>query len=203
MFLVPLVIALGSSCSPLDREDGPVTEVIHARYEVDLLGKGRAIFALPAGHRSIRGFRWVPDPDSSDSWQTARIRLVWDGDDPELAGIDLPLGRFVLPEPDKNGKMNASVLINRRPMPYRSGGRLILDADGPIRGSFRVDSGPIVPGSEFRGYLRAEVVSEGRESGPDPSIEIEGDDAGVPESPVRYWYDRRPGPAPPSDADRG
>jgi hypothetical protein len=205
MFLVPLVIALGSPCSPPDREDGAGADLIHARYEVDLLGKGRAVFALPAGRRAIQGFRWIPAPDSPGSWRSARIRLVWDGDDPGRAGIDLPLGHFVLPEPDEqgDGEANAPVLINRRAMPYRSGGRLVIDADGPIRGSFRVDSGPIGTDFEPRGYLRSEVVPTGERSGPDPQIEIEGDDAGVPAPPVRYWYDRRPAPDPAPDADRG
>ncbi|RUL83192.1 hypothetical protein [Tautonia sociabilis] len=168
---------------------------ILARYEVDLVGLSRAVFALPDGPRTIRSLRWIPAPGSTDSWRSARLRLIWDGDDLDSPGVDLPLGLLLSPEPGAAG--GGSLLVNRRPMPYLRSGRLVIDAEGPVRGSFRLDTRPGAEVLRTRGYLRAEVVP-----GPSPT-DSPGDSPRNPEHDgapaVRYWYDRRPGPGPTAD----
>ncbi|QDV33000.1 hypothetical protein [Tautonia plasticadhaerens] len=201
--VLSLAIAIGPTPPPPPQRGAPEVEVIHARFEVDLIGRSRAVFALPAGPRVIKRFRWVPDPDSpGPAWRAARLRIAWEGDDPEGAAVDLPLGRFVEPVEGRRDDPDGPVLANERPMPYRERARLVLDAEGPIRGSFRIDSGPVGPALQDRGYLHAEVVGEGGGPGPNPPPgEIGREGPGVSTPAVRYWYDRRPGPAP--EAARG
>lgn len=203
--VLSLAIAIGPTPSPPPQGGPPEVEAIHARFEVDLIGRSRAVFALPPGPRVIERFRWVPDPDSpGPAWRAARLRIVWEGDDPEEAAVDLPLGRFVSPVEGRQDAPDGPILANDRPMPYRERARLVLDAEGPIRGSFRIDSGPLGthPGPTPRGYLHAVVVGEGGDPDSDPPPgEIEQEGAGEPSLAVRYWYAQRPGPAP--EADRG
>lgn len=164
---------------------------IRARYGVDLVGRSQAVFALPKGPTTVRSFRWTPEEDAPDgAWRSARIRLVWDGDDPEEAGVDLPLGRLVTP-----GEGEESHYVNMRAMPYRKSARLVIDAGGEVRGMVEIVTGPGTAEDRERGYLRAGVVSEGSESGSDDPGEI-GENRGDGSPPgVRYWYDRRPGPS--------
>ena len=158
--LAPAILALAPSPG----------EAVHARYAIDLDGRSEAIFALPKGPRTIRHFRWEPEPGTpSEVWRSARLRLVWDGDDPEEAAVDLPLGAFVTPpEGDREG-----AFINRRAMPYRRSGRIVIEADGPVRGTFRVvaDAGGI--GGRGAEYLYA----------------APGD---VPGRAATYWRGRHP-----------
>src|SRR5690606_1916884 len=101
---------------------------------------------------------------------------------------------FVAPEGGAAGRPPR--FINRRPMPYRRGGRLVIDAEGPVRGSIRLDAGPGGSDLDDRGYLRAAVGGEGDEGDapPPPSGGIREERPGDPGPPVRYWYDPSPGP---------
>jgi hypothetical protein len=190
--MVPLFVGIGLLGTPGLQVSPAEGEAIQARYEVDLLGKSRVIFALPPGPRTIQAFRWVPAPNSSDTWKSARLRLVWDGDEPELAGVDVPLGHFVRTDDER-----PAPFVNRRAMPYRRHGRLVLDAEGPVRGSLRLETVPGATTLDDRGYLRAKLQSEPTEVEQEAPLNSEN----VPENPgresdpsVRYWYDRDPGP---------
>ena len=127
-------------------------EVVHARYAIDLDGRSEAIFALPKGPRTIRLFRWEPELGTPpDVWRSARLRLVWDGIDPEEAAVDLPLGAFVTAPKGRRG----GPFINRRAMPYRRSGRIVIEAIGPVRGTFRVDAFAGGVGNRGAAYLHA------------------------------------------------
>ena len=187
------LVALGppAAVAPDDGEG----ESIRALYVVDLVGRGRATFALPEGRRTIGRFAWVPDPEAPGSWRSARLRLVWDGDDPDGAGVDVPLGRFVATRTAAGGGAPATY-VNRRPMPYRRGGRLIIDAEAPVRGTFRLDLGPGGPDLDGRGYLRAARGTEGGTDaeGPSGPVGARSGGSGGASPPVRFWYDEGPGP---------
>ncbi|MEW4569845.1 hypothetical protein AB1L88_18425 [Tautonia sp. JC769] len=192
MSIVPLLAGIGLLGTPGSQASPAEGEVIQARYEVDLLGRSRVIFALPPGPRTITAFRWVPDPDSPDSWESARLRLVWDGDDPERAGVDVPLGQFARTDDDRPGSF-----VNDRAMPYRRLGRLVLDAEGPVRGSLRLETVPEATILDDRGYLRATLRAEADEAGREPPLNSEnvGENHEREIDPaVRYWYARDPGP---------
>lgn len=192
MSILPLLLTLGI-LGNLGLQDAPAEgEVINARYEVDLLGKSRVVFALPPGPRTIRTFRWVPASGSSDSWKSARLRLVWDGDNPERAGVDVPLGRFVRTDADLPAEF-----VNHHVMPYRRTGRLVLDAEGAVRGSLRLETAPGAITLDDRGYLRAKLQAEPNtteEGSPLNSENVSEIPEGGSGPSVRYWYDREPGP---------
>lgn len=160
------------------RDDGP----IRARYVVDLAGRSAATYTLPAGPWTIRRVVWVPEPGSPDDWRSARLRFVWDGDEPEAAGVDLPLGLLLTEDRgDRPTRYRSG-----RSMPYRRGGRLLLDAEAPVRGVLRLD---LEPGGEMvdeRGYFRAVVTDETQ------GLAADGDGD---EPSIRCWYDDEPGPA--------
>ena len=101
----------------------------------------------------------VPTPKTAEAWRSARLRLVWEGDDPELAGVDLPLGAaFGLPERSMPYRSllvgrNAMTWYNYFPMPYRRQALLQIEAEEPIKGKVRVRT---LPGVDPRaGYFRA------------------------------------------------
>jgi hypothetical protein len=148
------------------REDLPGAEV--ARYPVEALGRSTLVFELPAGPRTIRALEVVPTAATARAWAATRLRLVWDGDEDDPPGVDLPLGlacgrvegsapyRSLLTGQTDDG------WYNRAPMPYRRQARLRLDAPGPIRGLIRVITVPEV--DPDAGYFRASVeeVDESR-----------------------------------------
>jgi len=199
MAIVSLVLGVGilglpSGSATADGEPG----AIRARYEGDLVGQAQATCALPAGPRTIRRFVWVPDPEAPGAWRSARLRLIWDGDDPDRAGVDVPLGRFVSPVPeradaDRDGSASPRRFVNRRSMPYRRSGRLVIEAEDPVRGAFRLD---VEAGLGSRGYLRAAIHERERSDAERPSGPEDGrsEGAGGVSSPVRFWYDEQPGP---------
>ncbi|WP_169974758.1 hypothetical protein [Tautonia rosea] len=195
MSIVPLLFSLGMLGTSAPQGAPAQGEVITARYEIDLLGRSRVVFALPPGPRTIQAFRWMPASDSSEIWKSARLRLIWDGDDLERAGVDVPLGRFVSPG---DGDDPPTEFENRRAMPYRRNGRLVLDAEGPVRGSLRLQTAPEASKLDNQGYLRAQLSAEPSEDEQSPS----SNSGNFSENPVsgsgravRYWYDREPGPS--------
>ena len=160
------------------RDDGP----IRARYVVDLAGRSAATYTLPAGRWTIRRVVWLPEPDLTDAWRSVRLRFVWDGDEPEAAGVDLPLGLLLT---DDRGDRPTRYQTGRS-MPYRRGGRLLLDAEAPVRGVLRLDLEPGGDMVDERGYFRAAVDDETERA-------AEGADGDEPS--IRCWYDDEPGPA--------
>lgn len=192
MAILPLLLTLGIPGNHGLQSSPSEGDAINARYEVDLLGKSRVVFALPPGPRTIRSFRWFPASGSSDSWKSARLRLVWDGDDPERAGVDVPLGRFVRTDDDLPAEF-----VNHRLMPYRQTGRLVLDAEGAVRGSIRLETAPGATALDDRGYFRANLQAEPNPAEDGPPLNSENVSE-IPEGgsrpSVRYWYDRDPGP---------
>ena len=156
MLLLPLALLIGSLDDPIPTRAGSASEIIRARYEVDLIGRSHAVFALPAGPRTITSFQWSPAPDAPDNWKAARLRLVWDGDDLESPGVCLPLGEFVTSS-QKDDELDVKTsrhFMNRQRMPYRRSGRLVLDAEGPVRGSLLLITEPGATILDEQGYLR-------------------------------------------------
>jgi len=198
--MIALGIALGVEARTAPLPDSQEADVIDAVYRVDGVGRSQVVFKLPPGPRTITSIEWQPaDGTSEHVWRSARLRIVWDGVEPESAGVDLPLGRFLDleqpraaeadPEPpgrDEAARSNPPALRNDAPMPYRSQGRLILDSNGRLRGTFRIRSEAGAGDRKGLGYYRAALE-------PDP--EAAGDGRSVNETPpLRVWYDSEPGP---------
>ncbi len=134
-------------------------QVEEAEYPVDGSEQSTHLFALPAGPRTIRSLDAIIDPKTTENWRTARLRIVWDGDDIAHPDIDLPVSEFFeqavhsFPYRSLMAGANENVWSNRLPMPYREGGSLQIDARGPIKGAIRVRT---VRGAELgAGELRA------------------------------------------------
>ena len=134
-------------------------------------GEARSMQRLlfPAGPRTIRSLEVVPTPATADAWRSVRLRLIWDGEDPAAAGVDLPLGlafgqaagagpyRSVM-----TGKGEAG-WYNRFPMPYRRQALLQIDTERPIRGTIRIRSTAGVDADA--GYFHAAARKAPAESG--------------------------------------
>ncbi|MDR3637909.1 MAG: DUF2961 domain-containing protein [Isosphaeraceae bacterium] len=130
-----------------------------AEYLVDGTDRSSRLFALPAGPRTIRSFDIVLDPKTTENWRAARLRIVWEGDDPADAAVDVPFSEFFgLLERGLTYRSlltgeNEHVWSNRFPMPYERGATVVIDAEGPIRGVVRVRT--LKERSADAGYLRA------------------------------------------------
>ena len=134
-------------------------QVEEAEYPVDGSERSTHLYALPAGPRTIRSLDAIIDPKTTENWRTARLRIVWEGDDLSQPGIDLPVSEFFaqaarsFPYRSLMAGANENVWSNRFPMPYRARALLQIDAQGPIKGAIRVRT---VRGREpGAGYLRA------------------------------------------------
>jgi hypothetical protein len=133
-----------------------------AEYTVDAIEHTSITFELPDGPRTIRSLELVPAADTADAWRSARLRLLWERDEPAEAGVDLPIGfafgQAFGSEPYRSlvvGQTDRTWYL-RFPMPYRRQALLQLDTERPIRGKLRVLS---VPGAEAAaGYFRAHYV---------------------------------------------
>jgi hypothetical protein len=130
-----------------------------ADYTINAIKRTSLTFELPDGPRTIRSFEVVPTQDTADAWRSARLRLLWERDEPSEAGVDLPLG-FAFGQAF-GSQPYRSLLIGqtertwyiRFPMPYRHQALVRLDTERPIRGILRVLS---TPGADLgAGYFRA------------------------------------------------
>jgi hypothetical protein len=141
-----------------------------AEFRVEGLARSTHLFLLPDGPRTVRSFEVIPDPDTADAWRSARLRLSWDGDDPDRPGVDLPAGVLfgqafeVAPFATVLAGGDAAGWYGRFPMPYRRQALLKIDAGAPIKGVLRVRTTPGVEPNA--GYFRAAVLSS-RSSGSD------------------------------------
>jgi hypothetical protein len=130
-----------------------------AEYTINAIEHTSLTFELPGGPRTIRSLELVPTPETADAWRSSRLRMLWEGDEPADAGVDLPLGfafgQAFGAEPYRSlivGQAEGMWYL-RFPMPYKRQALLLLDTERPIRGKLRVTS---VPGADAAaGYLRA------------------------------------------------
>ncbi|MGE3819821.1 MAG: DUF2961 domain-containing protein [Isosphaeraceae bacterium] len=169
-----------------------------AEYPLEVGARSSALFLLPTGPRTIRSFEIGPSPETADAWKTARLRLIWEGDDPESPGVDLPLasmfGRYG--ELGISGSLmldqseGGSSWRSRFPMPYRVQGMLRIDTERPLKGRIRLRSVAGVdrdagyfraashpPDEEGRGHLVG-LLSVGDPTIPAARLFLDGDDLG-------------------------
>ena len=135
----------GRSSSPASTEP--------AVYPVDSAARGTVVFLLPQGPRTLRSLEIQPTDATRLAWKAARLRLVWDADAPEAAGLDLPVDLAFggLAEGE-------AAWVNRLPMPYRDGAMLVIDTESPISGRIRIESSPGV--ERDAGFLRGALIGE-------------------------------------------
>jgi hypothetical protein len=137
-----------------------------AEFKVDAAQRSSQRFLLPAGPRTIRSLDVLVTPDTAEAWRGARLRVIWDGDDPRSAGVDLPLGSFyvqaerILPHASLVTSYREHRWANRLPMPYNRQAIVQIDSEQPIKGLIRVRSVPEV--DPRAGYLRAALRRGGR-----------------------------------------
>jgi hypothetical protein len=148
---------------PGDFSELGVRDAEGAVYNVEALGRSSLTFALPDGPRTLRSLEIVPTPETAEAWRGARLRLVWDSEDPAVAGFDLPLG-CAFAQADR-AEPYRSILAGRdergwylhAPMPYRRRALLQIDSPRPIQGRIRLMS---VAGIDRQaGYFRAAYVA--------------------------------------------
>jgi hypothetical protein len=149
---------------PSDLERHPLHEAEPAEYVVDGEARSSQRFLLPDGPATLRSLEIRPAPGFVDSWRSARLRIVWDDDAIEGAGIDLPAALFFgghavggrNPESALVQGQSETLWYNRYPMPYRRTALLQIDSDVPIRGVVKILAEPTV--DDDAGYLRAAQV---------------------------------------------
>jgi hypothetical protein len=133
-----------------------------AEYTVDLIARASATFELPDGPRTLRSLELVPAAGTADAWRSARLRLAWDTDSSDSAGVDLPLG-YAFGQALGSATYE-SILVGqtgdawyiRFPMPYRRRGTMRIDTRRPIKGTVRLVSVPAA--DPTAGYFRAHYV---------------------------------------------
>ncbi len=112
-----------------------------AEYAVDTAARSTQVFLLPDGPRTVRALVVVAQPATRDAWRAARLRLVWDDDNPEPthAAVDLSIGgMFDASHGEGVVGVEGDAWVFRLPMPYRSRAIVRIDADAPIAGLIRV-----------------------------------------------------------------
>ena len=143
-----------------------------AEYPVEAAARSTRVFLLPDGPRTVRSLEVVATPSTAAAWRAARLRLVWDDDDPDPAGaaVDVPLGRAFGRTGDRLGDESLAVgtegdaWVLRLPMPYRGRAILRIDADAPLAGLIRVRASRGI--ATDAGYLHAaEWTGPGRLAG--------------------------------------
>lgn len=145
-----------------------------AQYVVAAAANSRQVYLLPPGPRTVRELAIEPSLATAEAWRQARLRLVWESDDPEApAGVDLPLGLLfgqVGPGVELGttlvGGKQGPAWVCRLPLPYRAQALLELRTERPLDGRVRLRSSP---GVELdAGYLRAQSWTDA------PSVTDEG-----------------------------
>lgn len=146
-----------------------------AQYVVAAAANSRQVYLLPPGPRTVRELAIEPSLATAEAWRQARLRLVWESDDPEAqAGVDLPLGLLfgqVGPGVELGttlvGGRQGPAWVCRLPMPYRAQALLEIRTTQPLDGRIHLRASK---GFEPEaGYLRADswtgapsVTDEGR-----------------------------------------
>lgn len=158
-----------------------------ADYAVDAIARTSLTFALPDGPRTIRSLEVQPTAETADAWRRARLRLIWDADDAETAGVDAPLG-YAFGQAFGSAPY-ASLLVGQTasgwylhaPMPYRRSARLRLDTEQPIRGTVRVlTTLKVDPGAGFfRAHYTEALPTQPHVDFPFLNLEGRGHYAGV------------------------
>jgi len=184
-------------------------ELEPAGYVVEAGARSTQVFLLPPGPRTVRALEVVPTPATADAWRAARLRLTWEGDDPDpgLAGVDLPLGlafgRAGGVPPVESAAVGTAgpAWVNRFPMPYRTGALLRVDSDAPIEGRIRVVTSR--GAAADAGYFRAAVTLGAKadrvaDAGPGKIVGLfyaseQGDPRPGATDPGRLTLDGRPG----------
>ena len=139
----------------------PVRDAEPALFLVEAAAHSRQAFLLPGGPRTLRELVVEPTPATAEAWRTARLRLVWESDDPDAGpGVDLPLGllfgRFA-PEAGLCATLLADswgpAWVCRFPMPYHAQALLDVATDRPLEGRIRLrTTAGVAPAA---GYFRA------------------------------------------------
>lgn len=169
MLWLLFVLAMASSPAPASPPQAlPDSKTERAEYVVDTAARSTQVYVLPPGPRTVRSLEIEPTPATADAWRTARLRLFWEGDDPDpaLAAFDLPLG-LVFGRSEGHTAADSEVIgtsgtvwVNRLPMPYRTGGLLRVDSESPLKGTVRVRTSRGTAADP--GYLRASVHEPAR-----------------------------------------
>ena len=139
----------------------PLPDAEPAEYKVEASSRSSLTYMLPPGPRTVRLLEVLPDPGTADAWRSARLRIVWESDNPVVSrsSLDLPLGlAFAQAEGGPIGESPAfasdgSAWVNRLPMPYRNQALLRIDTDRPLSGRLRLKATRGV--ASDAGYLRA------------------------------------------------
>lgn len=152
---------LGVADRPREIGTRPVRDAEPALFVVEAAAHSRQAFLLPGGPRTLRELVVEPTPATVEAWRSARLRLVWESDDPDAgAAVDLPLGllfgRFA-PDAGLNATLLADsagpVWVCRFPMPYRAQALLDMATERPLEGRIRLrTTAGVAPGA---GYFRA------------------------------------------------
>lgn len=121
-------------------------EPVSAQFNVSAARRSTQVFLLPDGPITLVGLEVEPSPQTVSGWESARLRLTWETDDPtpSRAAVDLPLG-WAFGRGDRSSSV-ASTAVNARGdtwvlrfrMPYRTRAILCLETttlgiDGRIR----------------------------------------------------------------------
>lgn len=161
-----MVWGLAWSAAVASASASAMAERIVARYQVDLLGNARAIFALPPGPGQITTLIIEPVPGAANDWSRSRLRLVWDAEEPEQAAVEIP-----------GTTWNGTRFELAMPMPYQRAGRLVIDSSEPIRGVVRVEFLSGQPSSPR--YLHGQTREKTASGNNDPPT-------------MYYWYSNAP-----------
>ena len=129
---------------PGNYESTELADAEAARYEVDGVGNSSHQYVLRPGPATIRSIALIPATGTEEAWKSARLRMVWDQDDPANASVDLPMG-LAFGQVD-GASPYQSLLVgqregtwyNRFPMPYHRQAIIQVDTDRPIKGTIQV-----------------------------------------------------------------
>ena len=133
---------------PVQSQTKLENQVEKASYPVDSAARGTVVFLLPPGPRTLQSFELTPSDATRKAWKSARVRLLWDTDEPSEPGVDLPIELFFGGIDDAKAPW-----VNRLPMPYRQRAMLVIDTEEPLSGRLKVESAKEV--RPDAGYLRA------------------------------------------------
>ena len=128
--------------------------------KVDLrLSSGSLGVELPKGPRMVRAVRLTGTAEELKGMVGAKLRLTWDSADAPSA--ELPVEYFfgqALEAPPYRSLLVGSTdegWYNLMPMPYRKGGSLTVNTNGPAAGILRVTTVPLDRWQDDLGYFHA------------------------------------------------
>jgi hypothetical protein len=151
-----------------DYEETELSSANLSTYKVQAHANSARQYALRAGPATIRSIQLFPQGDTEAAWAEARMRIIWDDDDANGAGVDLPLGLF-FGRIDGAGSYRSLLLgqqrsgwYNRFPMPYRRQAIVRIDSAKPLAGTLLVRTIPEAPADAgcFRAGSREAMPTE-------------------------------------------